>query len=92
MVILLQMIFAGNMFLNMITSQSHYELRVDVEDWNGAKGVAKYYVFKVGDISQKYSLVVGGFHYGNISKYTKLNESVHESGTEYFWQKIGDFL
>ena len=76
MVILLQMIIAGNMFLNMITSQSNYELRVDVEDWNGTKGVAKYHLFKVGDVSQKYSLVVDGFHYGKISKYTQLNESV----------------
>ena len=41
------------------------ELRVDIEDFDGNKGYAKYSEFFVGNASTKYELTVGGYS-GNI--------------------------
>ncbi len=38
-----------------------YELRIDLEDFNGNKAYAKYSTFNVGDASTKYKLLVSGY-------------------------------
>ena len=45
----------------MITSQSYYELRVDLEDWEGDTRYAKYRMFKVEYSNQSYTLIVEGY-------------------------------
>ena len=52
----------GNRFLSTIASQGHYELRIDLEDWEGNKRYAKYHTFIVGNSSDNYSLTVFGYN------------------------------
>ena len=41
--------------------QRNYELRIDLEDFNGNKVYAKYSTFYVGGAATKYKLHVGGY-------------------------------
>jgi hypothetical protein len=41
--------------------QRNYELRIDLEDFNGNKAYAKYSTFYVGGAATKYKLHVGGY-------------------------------
>ncbi|OPL33193.1 hypothetical protein AM593_09328, partial [Mytilus galloprovincialis] len=47
--------------LHDLTSQGSYELRVDLEDFNGDKAYAKYSTFNIGDQSTNYTLTVNGY-------------------------------
>ena len=49
-----------NLVLHAITSKELYELRVDLEDWDGNKTFAEYYYFKIGSYEDKYRLTVSG--------------------------------
>ncbi|XP_078606444.1 uncharacterized protein LOC144879090 [Branchiostoma floridae x Branchiostoma japonicum] len=51
----------GNDNLHRLTTQKAYELRVDLEAVDGATAYAVYDSFSVGDESDKYRLVVGGY-------------------------------
>ncbi|XP_076099578.1 fibrinogen-like protein A [Mytilus galloprovincialis] len=51
----------GNDKLHDLTSQGSYELRVDLEDFNGDKAYAKYSTFNIGDQSTNYILNVNGY-------------------------------
>ncbi|CAG2198123.1 Angiopoietin-related protein 1,Veficolin-1,Ficolin-1-A,Angiopoietin-1,Fibrinogen C domain-containing protein 1,Ryncolin-1,Tenascin-N,Angiopoietin-related protein 7,Angiopoietin-related protein 6,Ficolin-3,Fibrinogen C domain-containing protein 1-B,Fibroleukin,Fibrinogen-like protein 1,Ficolin-1,Ficolin-1-B,Fibrinogen beta chain,Angiopoietin-4,Tenascin-R,Ryncolin-2,Techylectin-5B,Fibrinogen C domain-containing protein 1-A,Protein scabrous,Microfibril-associated glycoprotein 4,Fibrinogen-like protein A,Rynco len=51
----------GNDKLYKLTSNGHYELRVDLEDFNGDKAFAKYSTFYIGDKSTNYRLTVKGY-------------------------------
>ncbi|XP_071162440.1 ryncolin-1-like [Mytilus edulis] len=51
----------GNDNLHDLTSQGSYELRVDLEDFNGDKAYAKYSTFNIGDQSTNYILTVNGY-------------------------------
>ncbi|XP_071162439.1 techylectin-5B-like [Mytilus edulis] len=51
----------GNDNLHDFTSQGSYELRVDLEDFNGDKAYAKYSTFNIGDQSTNYILTVNGY-------------------------------
>ncbi|XP_063425570.1 ryncolin-1-like [Mytilus trossulus] len=51
----------GNDKLHDLTSQGSYELRVDLEDFNGDKAYAKYSTFNIGDQSTNYILIVNGY-------------------------------
>ncbi|XP_052060850.1 ryncolin-1-like isoform X1 [Mytilus californianus] len=51
----------GNDKLYKLTSKGHYELRVNLEDFNGDKAYAKYSTFYIGDKSAKYRLTVNGY-------------------------------
>ncbi|XP_063427716.1 ryncolin-1-like [Mytilus trossulus] len=51
----------GNDKLHDLTSQGSYELRVDLEDFNGDKWYAKYSTFNIGDQSTNYTLTVNGY-------------------------------
>ncbi|XP_076106123.1 ryncolin-2-like [Mytilus galloprovincialis] len=52
----------GNDKLYKLTSNGYYELRVDLEDFNGDKAFAKYSTFYIGDKSTNYRLTVKGYN------------------------------
>ncbi|XP_077969666.1 microfibril-associated glycoprotein 4-like [Styela clava] len=47
--------------LHRLTSDGDFELRIDLEDWEGYKRYAKYSSFSIGSASIKYQLNVGGY-------------------------------
>nr|XP_039259040.1 microfibril-associated glycoprotein 4-like [Styela clava] len=47
--------------LHRLTSDGDFELRIDLEDWEGNKRYAKYSSFSIGSASTKYQLNVGGY-------------------------------
>ncbi|OPL33679.1 hypothetical protein AM593_01596, partial [Mytilus galloprovincialis] len=51
----------GNGKLHDLTSQGSYELRVDLEDFNGDKAYAKYSTFNIGNESTNYILTVNDY-------------------------------
>ncbi|XP_063442654.1 ryncolin-2-like [Mytilus trossulus] len=51
----------GNEKLYKLTSEGHYELRVDLQDFNGDKAYAKYSTFYIGDKSTNYRLTTKGY-------------------------------
>ncbi|XP_052072714.1 ryncolin-2-like [Mytilus californianus] len=51
----------GNDKLYKLTSQGQYELRVNLEDFNGDNAYAKYSNFYIGDKSTNYKLTVNGY-------------------------------
>lgn len=55
------MYIIGNSKINRLTLQRNYELRIDLEDFNGHKAYAKYSTFYIGDAATKYKLHVGGY-------------------------------
>ena len=54
-------LFEGNFPLFVITSQGHYELRVDLEDWEGNTRFAKYRIFNIGHPAELYKLTTLGY-------------------------------
>ena len=52
---------SGNLALHAITSQGFYELRVELEDWDGNTAFAQYDYFKVGAHGDRYRLAVSGY-------------------------------
>ena len=64
----------GNHQLHLITSQSHYELRIDMEDWNGNITYAKYKFFRITDSTQNYALIIEGYE-GNAGRLTSKFQS-----------------
>ena len=55
----------GNDRLSLLTNQDAYELRVDLEDFDGQQGFAHYYSFRIGNELNKYQLTVGKYIDGN---------------------------
>ncbi|XP_071131152.1 microfibril-associated glycoprotein 4-like [Mytilus edulis] len=55
----------GNRKISDITSTGKYELRIDLTDFDGITGFAKYSTFSVGNASTNYILTVRGYN-GNI--------------------------
>ncbi|XP_052060853.1 ryncolin-2-like [Mytilus californianus] len=51
----------GNDKLYKLTSKGHYELRVNLEDFNGDQAYAKYSTFYIADRSAKYRLTLNGY-------------------------------
>ncbi|XP_035684155.1 ficolin-2-like [Branchiostoma floridae] len=51
----------GNDHLHRLTAQDVYELRVDLEDFEGNTAYAKYNIFRVEDEVHKYRLTVEGY-------------------------------
>ncbi|KAM6971816.1 LOW QUALITY PROTEIN: fibrinogen-like protein 1 [Aplochiton taeniatus] len=51
----------GNDPLHYLTSQGNYELRIDMEDFEGNRGYAKYKNFRVDDEKDQYQLHVGEY-------------------------------
>ena len=73
--------FKGNRHINAIASQGDYELRVDLEDFEGNTRYAKYSVFQLGDSTVNYQLTVAGYS-GTAGKITiaMRQEKVHLQG------------
>ena len=44
-----------------MTTQASYNLRIDLEDWNGVKKYASYETFQVSSEEEGYELTVGGY-------------------------------
>ncbi|XP_011426573.3 ficolin-2 [Magallana gigas] len=57
----LRELWLGNEYLHLLTSQSMYELRVDMTDFEGESRFAKYKLFQVGSRDTKFRLTVGGY-------------------------------
>lgn len=53
--------FLGNDNIHEITSIGDYELRIDLQDWDGQTWYAIYKSFRVGDESTKYTLSLGSY-------------------------------
>ncbi|VDI22876.1 Hypothetical predicted protein, partial [Mytilus galloprovincialis] len=53
--------YDGNKNIAQLTSEGNYELRIDVEDWDGNKRYAVYGRFSIGDASTKYQLNISGY-------------------------------
>ncbi|XP_078687243.1 microfibril-associated glycoprotein 4-like [Branchiostoma floridae x Branchiostoma belcheri] len=51
----------GNDKLHQLTSQAQYEMRVDLEDFEGNSAYAQYQVFTVGSEAEHYRLTVGNY-------------------------------
>ncbi|CAG2221090.1 Ficolin-2,Fibrinogen-like protein 1,Tenascin,Ficolin-1,Fibrinogen-like protein A,Ryncolin-4 [Mytilus edulis] len=51
----------GNDNIHEITSIGDYELRIDLQDWDGQTWYAIYKSFRVGDESTKYTLSLGSY-------------------------------
>ena len=54
-------LIAGNEFLSRISAQGLYELKVELEDFDGNTRYARYTTFGVGDQTTNFKLVVGGY-------------------------------
>ncbi|XP_071153581.1 ficolin-1-like [Mytilus edulis] len=54
-------VWLGNANIHEITSIGDYELRVDLQDWEGQTWYAVYSSFRVGDESTKYTLSLGRY-------------------------------
>ena len=44
--------------IKRILGKGHYELRIDLEDWDGQKRYAKYNNFEIGSSKSNYELTV----------------------------------
>lgn len=58
----------GNKYLNILTTNGKYELRVDLTDSNNKMTYALYKTFTVSDENSQYKLSIGK-HSGTLSKY-----------------------
>lgn len=56
--------YSGNLPLYTITRQGHYELRVDLEDWEGKNAFANYRYFRIDAPEKLYRIIVVGY-FGN---------------------------
>ena len=54
-------ISSGNDYLNGITSQGNYKLRVELTAFNGSTAYAVYTTFAVASESNNYKLSIGGY-------------------------------
>jgi ficolin len=55
----------GNDRLSMLTNQDLYQLRIDLEDFDGEKRFAQYYSIRVAKEVDKYQLTVGSYIKGD---------------------------
>ena len=54
-------IFEGNIPLHILTMRGNYQLRVDLEDWDGNKSFANYQIFRIGSPLDIYWLEIAGY-------------------------------
>ena len=59
--VMLMCTFSGNDYLNDITSQAQYVLRIDMEDFENEKRFADYSNFAVDSERNKYKLSLGTY-------------------------------
>ena len=51
----------GNKKIHRISAQGHYELRIDMADFDGNKVHAKYDNFRIGNAGTKFKLILGSY-------------------------------
>ena len=51
----------GLLPLKRLLSQGHYELRIDLEDFDGYATYAKYDTFNIGDFTENYTLKISDY-------------------------------
>lgn len=51
----------GNEFVHQLTQQDSYELRIEMEDFDGVKVWAEYTTFQIESEIQNYTLIIGGY-------------------------------
>ena len=54
-------LISGNEFLSRILTQGQYELKVELEDFDGNTRYARYTTFDVGNRTSNFKLTVGGY-------------------------------
>lgn len=54
-------LITGNKYINILTSNGKYELRVDLTATNNKMTYALYKTFTVGDENSQYRLTIGGY-------------------------------
>ena len=68
--------FPGNDNIHVISTRSKTELRVDLEDWVGAKAYAKYQRFYIEGGGSQYKLHIVGYS-GNAGVYATMPNVLH---------------
>ena len=63
------LVCVGNDNIHLLTSQTRYRLRIDLEDFAGNTRYAEYDNFKVGSMHTKYKLVSLGTYSGTAGQY-----------------------
>jgi ficolin len=53
--------FIGNKYLHTLLSQGNYELRMDMEDFDGESKYVKYKSVSVGEETSKYRMNISGY-------------------------------
>lgn len=51
----------GNEWINFLTNQDEYTLRIDIWDWEGKKHFSEYRIFSIGSQDVDYQIHVGGY-------------------------------
>ncbi|CAG2250123.1 unnamed protein product [Mytilus edulis] len=78
----------GNQKINELTSNGLNELRVEITDFDGNNGYAKYSTFSIGNVSTQYKLKVGGYS-GNIGDSMKENNGMQfttkDKDNDHYW-------
>ena len=59
--------YLGNDYLHRLTTQDEYELRIDLEDFEGNVKYAVYDLFEIGGVNENYTLRIGEYS-GNAGK------------------------
>ena len=52
---------SGNQYLSRVVAQGTYELKVELEDWDGNTRYALYSTFEIGDRTENYKLTIAGY-------------------------------
>jgi ficolin len=66
----------GNDRLSLLTNQDLYQLRIDLEDFDGDKRFAHYYSVRVANEVEKYQLIVGPYIKGDAGdSFSKINKT-----------------
>jgi ficolin len=60
-----QQFWLGNDRLSILTNQDLYQLRIDLEDFDGQKRFAQYNTFRISNGLDKYRLTLGSFTKGD---------------------------
>ena len=55
--------------IHQLTSQGHYDLRVELEDWEGQTATADYVGFALASAADSYTLYLDSFTGGSAGKY-----------------------
>ncbi|KAK2891372.1 hypothetical protein Q8A67_014015 [Cirrhinus molitorella] len=97
----------GLEFIHQLTHRHHYELRVDLEDFQGQKAYALYKSFSVGSETDGYKLHVNGFVDGgagdSLSYHNGMKFSTYDKDQiikcyytnpngHYLWEKDGTIM